>query len=101
GDVEGALWNYEMIVPFRIQEDAILEGLIPQMDRIVVGVDPAGTSKRRSDETGIVVVGIRGRDLYVLADLSGRYTPSGWARRASDAYEHWQADAIVAENNYG
>lgn len=101
GDVEGALWNYEMIVPFRIQEDAILEDLIPQMDRIVVGVDPAGTSKRRSDETGIVVVGIRGRDLYVLADLSGRYTPSGWARRASDAYEHWQADAIVAENNYG
>lgn len=106
-DVEGALWNFDMIVPNRIVlrlpngDDAPLEDLIPQMDRIVVGVDPAGTSKKRSDETGIVVVGRKGREMYVLADASGRYTPSGWARKAVDLYEHWQANAIVAENNYG
>lgn len=106
GDVEGALWNYDMIVPYRITLEngeivETLESLIPKMDRIVVGVDPAGTSKKRSDETGIVVVGKRGRDLYVLADGSGKYTPSRWARKAVELYEHWQADAIVAENNYG
>lgn len=106
-DVEGALWNFDMIVPYRIGSrlpdgtPEPLERLIPQMDRIVIGLDPAGTSKKRSDETGIVVVGRSGGEFYVLADHSGKYTPSGWARKAADLYEHWQANAIVAENNYG
>jgi len=100
-DVEGALWNFDMIVPNRIPQIERLEDLIPTMERIVVGVDPAGTSKARSDETGIVVAGKRGRDLYVLVDASGKYTPSGWAKKAVDLYDHWQADAIIAENNYG
>jgi predicted phage terminase large subunit-like protein len=100
-DVEGALWNFDMIVPHRLPQIERLEDLIPTFERIVVGIDPAGTSKARSDETGIIVAGKRGRDLYVLADASGKYTPSGWAKKATDLYEHWQADAIIAENNYG
>lgn len=92
-DVEGALWNWEMI---RWTETA------PPLTRIVVGVDPAGTVDKRSDETGIVVVGV-GADkvLYVLHDSSGRYSPAEWARRANVAYDDFSADAIVPEKNYG
>lgn len=94
-DVEGALWSYESITDNRAS------GSLPEMDRIVVGVDPAGTSGKRSDETGIVVVGRAGRELFVLADYSGVYTPHGWATKVKTAYEIHDAHEVVAENNYG
>ena len=92
-DVEGALWNWDMIhwVPEA-----------PPLVRVVVGVDPAGTANAKSDETGIITVGI-GADkcLYVLADDTGRYSPETWGRRANSAYDLHAADAIVPEKNYG
>ena len=94
-DVEGALWTWDLIEDRRTLDVSFLD-----MDRIVVGVDPAGTSRGR-DETGIVVVGIKERNLYVLADYSGHYTPDGWATKAWNAYDEFQADKIVAEKNYG
>ena len=44
--------------------------------RIVVAVDPAGSSRTQADETAIIVAG-RATDghLYVLDDRSGHYTP--------------------------
>lgn len=92
-DVEGALWDWEM---FNWIEEA------PQLQRIVVSVDPAGTANKKSDLTGIIVIGI-GYDkrLYVLADYSGRYSPGQWADKAVAAFEDFSADAIVAEKNYG
>jgi hypothetical protein len=63
---------------------------------------PAASSGEDSDETGIIVAGkdkqSRG---YVLADLSGRYTPIEWARIAVAAYKAHGADRIVAEVNNG
>lgn len=97
-DVEGALWNSAMIEADR-QRDFDAE--ITPMERIVVGVDPAGTATRRADETGIVVVGQRGGHFYVLADYSGKYTPGGWAEKVSYAYMRHGADRVVAEKNYG
>ena len=38
---------------------------------------------------------------YVLADLSGRYTPIEWARTAVAAYRAHGADRVVAEVNNG
>lgn len=99
-DVEGALWKYEYFEPYRL-EKANPYDLITDMERIVVGVDPAGTQRKKSDETGIVVVGVKGEEYYVLADWSGKYSPSGWANRALTALEEFQADAIVVEVNYG
>lgn len=93
-DVDGALWKYEYFDPFRVE-------VAPALDRIVVGIDPAGTSKKRSNETGIIVVGIAGDEFYVLADYSGKYSPKGWADRAMAAYRDFNADAIVVETNYG
>ena len=92
-DVEGAMWAWEM---FQWVDEA------PPFQRIVVGVDPAGSKNKSSDETGIVVVGVGyDKHLYVLADYTGKYSPRGWATRANEAYEEFAADAIVAEKNYG
>lgn len=73
----------------------------PDMDLIVVGVDPAGTGT--GDEAGIVVVG-RGtadRKMYVLADYSGQLTARQTGLKAWAAlYEHG-ASKLVYEDNFG
>jgi phage terminase large subunit-like protein len=56
---------------------------VPELIRIVVAIDPAVSSGEDSDETGIIVVGIDAYGHgYVLADQSGRYPPTEWARVA-------------------
>jgi phage terminase large subunit-like protein len=70
-------------------------------DRVVVAVDPAGTANRRSDETGIIVAGSIGDEVWILADRSGKYSPHGWAKATESMYEFFQADAIIAEVNFG
>lgn len=70
--------------------------------RIVVSVDPAGSSRPGSDETGIIVAGIDyDGHCYVLEDRSGRYQPHEWASVAIEAYERWKAAYIVTEDNFG
>jgi len=107
-DNPGALWSLENINHNRLK----LEQRPPlsAFSRIVVGVDPAVTSNEKSDETGIVVVGLKEihekkdqwtRHAYVLQDKSGKYTPLEWAKVAIDEYRHWHADAIVCEVNNG
>lgn len=92
-DVEGALWNDEMIAADRLLEEA------PRMRRITVAVDPSwGTT---NDECGIVVAGVGWNgEGYVLADYSIRGGPSAWAERAAEAYWTYQADRLVAEGNF-
>jgi len=92
-DVEGALWNWEM---FQWIPEA------PDLQRIVVAVDPAGTANKKSDETGIIVVGIGfDKNLYVLDDGTGKMSPGVWGSRSNGLYEEFSADAIVPEKNYG
>jgi phage terminase large subunit-like protein len=94
-DVPGALWSHEIIDRSRIEK-------APPLTRIVIAIDPAGSSGEDADETGIVVCGTDGKGHgYVLDDLSGRYPPTTWARRAIAAYHGRAADRIVAEVNYG
>lgn len=94
-DVEGALWSWDLIDNHRVEH-------APELVRIVVGIDPAGSANRKADETGIIVAGIDDEEhLYVLADGSGRYTPGRWAHTAMALAEHWAADALVPEKNYG
>src|SRR5690606_19892685 len=47
------------------------------------------------------LAGKQSEALYVIDDLSGKFSPSGWARAAINAYEKYKADAIVVERNYG
>ena len=106
--VSNPLWTKQTIdgcrLPAWSTEDE-RQTLIATMQRIVVAVDPSGCSGKddeRSDEIGISVAGV-GHDGIgrVLADLSGRYSPHGWAQVACTAYKDWKADRIVAEKNFG
>jgi predicted phage terminase large subunit-like protein len=93
--VPGALWSHAII-------DAARATAPPELTRIVVAIDPAVSSDEHADETGIVVAGKNAEGHgYVLADLSGRYTPTEWARAAVAAYRTHKADRIVAEVNNG
>ena len=94
-DMPGALWQRGLI-------EAARTSAIPDLARVVVAIDPAAASTEQSDETGIIVAGrdAGGRG-YVLADVSGRYAPSEWARAAIAAYRAHRADRIVAEVNNG
>jgi predicted phage terminase large subunit-like protein len=96
-DRPGALWTRATIHNNRRHS-----GDMPEMKRIVVAVDPAVTSRRDSNETGIIVAGL-GSDGhgYVLDDLSGKYTPAEWASKVIDAYYRHRADRVIAEVNQG
>lgn len=95
-DLVGALWSRDMI------EKARFDGAIPEMERIVVGVDPSGYDGETGDSQGIVTSG-RGKDgfFYVLDDCSVRMKPEGWGRKVVDAYRTHKADRIAVERNYG
>jgi phage terminase large subunit-like protein len=72
------------------------------LERIVVGIDPAGTSNANSDRTGIVVAGMDGHGhFYVLADYSLKASPEAWARKAVEAFHTHRADRIIGEANFG
>ena len=99
-DDETALWTPEML-----DNGRLIDTEPPDMQRIMVAVDPSGCSgpeDLRSDEVGIVVVGL-GKDgrAYVLEDLSGHFGPDKWKTIVASAYDRWKADAVVAETNYG
>ena len=69
---------------------------------VVVGVDPAMTSGKNSDETGIIVAGMDGYGkAYVLDDLSLSAAPNIWGQKAVDAYHKYGARAMVIERNAG
>lgn len=100
-DTPGALWTYESIT--RVRET-------PDLDRVLVAIDPAVTSNENSAETGIMVGGRASRKNalnrvertgYLLADGSIKGTPHEWASRAVALYRKFKADAIVAEVNNG
>lgn len=101
-DVEGALWTQA-----QIDENRMPESTIPEMERIVVGVDPPGTADTSTSKCGIIVRG-KGADrdfgaahLYTLADESLHGTPEQWGGRVVWAYHHYKADMVVAETNCG
>jgi phage terminase large subunit-like protein len=93
-DVDGALWKRDWIEAARVK-------VAPQLERIVVAVDPPASAT--GDECGIVVAGRDGcGGFHVLADLSlGGLTPAGWAARVMTAFADFEADAIIAEANQG
>jgi phage terminase large subunit-like protein len=94
-DTPGALWSHGVI-------DAARQAAAPNLARIVVAIDPAASSGEDADETGIIVAG---KDAaghgYVLADGSGHYMPTDWAKLAIALYRQHKADRIVAEVNNG
>ncbi|WP_196757838.1 phage terminase large subunit [Gluconobacter potus] len=103
--IDGALWTLDRIRRAAQITDANRTELLSQMRRVVVSIDPSGCSgpeDYRSDEIGIAVTGVdRDGNGHVLADLTCRHGPAGWAKVALDALDLWKADRIVAERNFG
>jgi phage terminase large subunit-like protein len=100
-DVPGALWTRTMLDKLRLGAGV----RYPPLQRVVVGVDPSGTSgdsDGEANEVGIVVAG-RGMDghAYVLADWTCDLSPADWGRRVIEAYKRFEADRVVAETNFG
>jgi phage terminase large subunit-like protein len=95
-DREDALWSRAMI-------EAAADGIVGDLRRIVVAVDPPATSRKTSDACGIVAVGLdAGGNAVVLADATVRGVgPADWAGRAIALYHRLDADCIVAETNQG
>ena len=94
-DVDGALWNRQLIENCRVNN-------YPELSRIVVGIDPAVSSGESSAETGIVAVGADANgNAYVLDDKSIKGSPVEWANAAIALYHRSSADRIVVEANQG
>lgn len=95
GDLPGALWSQATL-------DAYREAVQPELDRVVIAVDPAVTNTEESDQHGIVAVGRSADQVgYVIEDGSMSGSPLEWARQAVALYHKHHADAIVAEVNNG
>lgn len=96
----GALFADEVIDRWRTDPDKL-----PQLVRVVVGVDPSGSDdsdNTDNDEIGIVAVGL-GADgnAYLLEDATMKAGPGVWGRMAVSAYQRHAADAMVGEVNFG
>jgi len=114
--VPGALITMDVIEATRL---TALQ--VPELFRVVVGVDPSVGDENLDDidECGIVVLGIGpaptgwqpppgvpaslsdAEHLYVLEDCTIRATPEAWARHVLDVADEWSADCISPEKNNG
>lgn len=95
-----ALFDEEFMDRWRV-----LDGNLPDMQRIIIAVDPSGSGdvdNADNDAIGIAVCGL-GTDGngYLLEDLTVKAGPATWGKVATNAYERHAADLIVAEVNYG
>jgi phage terminase large subunit-like protein len=99
---ENALWKYAaMIQPYRVKQCPA------DLERLVIGVDPAVTSADTSDLTGIVAAGSARNpktgelEYYVLDDRSLKASPNEWAKAVIALYVDLDADRVVVETNNG
>jgi predicted phage terminase large subunit-like protein len=90
-----ALWKRADIDQNRVRS-------IPELSYVVVGVDPAATSKTGSDDTGIIVAGKDDNGhYYVLGDYTIHDTPQKWGNAVITAFHKHQANMIIGETNNG
>jgi hypothetical protein len=92
-EAPGALWNRDLIETLRWTRT------VPDLARIIVGVDPSGTSD--GAEAGIVAGGRTKDEGFLLRDSSLQASPRMWAEVAVALYHELKADLIVAEKNFG
>ena len=100
-DNPDALFREELIDRWRVIDGTLL----PDMQRIVIAVDPSGASGAEletNDSIGIVVAGL-GTDGngYVLEDLTCKVAPALWGKIVVNAYTRYDADMVVGEANFG
>lgn len=99
-DTVNGLFTFDVIDVYRKAS-----GQLPDMVRIVVGVDPSGADDEENahnDAIGIVVGGL-GTDgnAYLLEDCTVKAGPGTWGKIVASAFDRHGADVVVGEVNYG
>ena len=96
---EFALWKPEWIIANRWSDP------LPNLVRVVIGVDPAVSGGEKSDDTGIIVAGcgmVAGvKHFFILDDLTYHGDVTGWGQMVANAFNDAKADCVVAEVNQG
>lgn len=91
-----ALWTRDTLRSCRVTSH-------PDLDRVVVGVDPPGSAA--GAECGIVAAGTARIDGelhgYLIADDSGKGSPAEWGGQCVATYNKTRAGKMVAEKNFG
>lgn len=106
-DAPGSLWTRTGLdVSYRDNGPRLPRGFVlPNMRRVVVAIDPSGAGGDPDDGSnavGIVVAGLGEDGIgYVLKDATMVASPEQWGRRVVGLYDHYKADLIVAERNFG
>jgi phage terminase large subunit-like protein len=91
-----ALWSRGLIEACRVEAP-------PELQRIVVAVDPPASAGADAAACGLVAVGrAESGTLFVIADETvAGMSPAGWAGKAIALWRRLAADALVAEVNQG
>lgn len=99
-EAEHGLWKREIIDRHRVY-------VPPPLEIVAIGVDPATSSRRASNATGISVAGAAysqvnaRREAYVLEDATCKGPPAKWAMEVKRLMDRYKATTIVAESNQG
>jgi phage terminase large subunit-like protein len=95
-DRPDALWSRGMIEACRVTA-------APNLQRIVVAVDPPASASKGADACGLVAAGRAENGVcYVIADETvAGLSPAGWASKAIALWRRLHADALVVEVNQG
>jgi phage terminase large subunit-like protein len=92
-DTPGALWTHDQI-------EALKRPREPELQRVVIAIDPSGSSGEEADETGIIAAGIdQDGNGWVLADASGQYPPTEWAKRAVELLSTRSTMSLIGTSN--
>lgn len=94
-DADGALWKQAWIDNHRRDMPTTLK-------RRVLSVDPTISSRKGTDRTGLVEIGLGVDDqVFVLADHTGRYAAEVWGALLIKLYLDGACDCVVVERNRG
>ena len=99
-DAEGALWTRKLI------DDVVVNAAPPDLQKIVVAIDPPASSGAKADACGLIVAGRAGfgaqARVFILHDATVQgLRPDKWAALAVKLWHEWDADYLLAEINQG
>lgn len=111
-DTEGALWSNDLINATQLPKEKH-ESWMTNAPLTVVALDPNVAEDIKpgeeftADEAGIIVISkdtaLKNSEgnAVVVADYSGKFSATEWAKKAVWAYQYHGANCVVAEKNQG
>lgn len=103
-DAEDINLDGALVTLLRIHDLRVSPTSAPELDRVLVAVDPGGFAVRdpmHADPTGIVALGLAGAELFVLGAVAVAGTEEEWAPAVVEAVLHFGAGKVICETNQG